>query len=158
MEPEQFNNEIINNKDDIENNDYENLEDNDGNENEDNEVYDNNEKEFNDEEGNFELNDNEIDQNNNNNLVNNQNQDNDLIKRKPFCRFPIAKIKNIIKMNQDIKLCNKNVYSYLGKAVELLFHDIAFKSSYVTKFNKRRTMNPEDICKQIFIKLRQCCT
>ena len=102
MEPEQFNNEIINSKVDVENNDYENLE------------------------------------------------DNDLIKRKPFCRFPIAKIKNIIKMNQDIKLCNKNVYSYLGKAVELLFHDIAFKSSYVTKFNKRRTMNPEDICKQIF--------
>lgn len=145
MEPEQFNNEIINSKVDVENNDYENLEDNDDNENEDNEIYDNNEKEFNDEEGNLDLN-NEIDQNDNNNIL----KDNDLIKRKPFCRFPIAKIKNIIKMNQDIKLCNKNVYSYLGKAVELLFHDIAFKSSYVTKFNKRRTMNPEDICKQFF--------
>lgn len=145
MEPEQFNNEIINNKVDGENNDYENLEDNYNNENEDNEIYDNNENEFNEEEGNLDLN-NEIDQNDNNNLV----KDNDLIKRKPFCRFPIAKIKNIIKMNQDIKLCNKNVYSYLGKAVELLFHDIAFKSSYVTKFNKRRTMNPEDICKHFF--------
>ena len=69
------------------------------------------------------------------------------IKKTPFCRMPIAKIKNIIKLNPDVKMCLKEVYPYLGKAVELLFEDLAFKAAQVAKFNKRRTMNPEDICK-----------
>ncbi len=68
-------------------------------------------------------------------------------KKTPFCRMPIAKIKNIIKLNPDVKMCLKEVYPYLGKAVEMLFEDLAIKAAQVAKFNKRRTMNPEDVCK-----------
>ena len=67
-------------------------------------------------------------------------------KQKPFCRLPIAKIKNLVKMHQDAKTVLKDVYPYLGKAVELLFEDLGMKAAHIAKFNKRRTVNPEDIC------------
>lgn len=156
--------ENLKNKNDFENNKHNekviidnegNMEENENQENddfEDDKDIDNDDNDEYNENDNLNLNQNlnndgNQDENDNINLNDNKNIDGGNLRKKPFCRMPVGKIKNIIKMNPDIKLCNKNVYSYLGKAVELLFHDLAFKSSYVTKFNKRRTMNPEDICK-----------
>ena len=60
-------------------------------------------------------------------------------------RFPLNKIKNIMKMNDEVKLVSKHIGHYLGKAVELMLEDLAQKSLLITKSNKRRILNPEDI-------------
>ena len=64
-------------------------------------------------------------------------------------RIPKGKVKNIIKLNESIKLMNKDAYIFMAKATELLLQDLALQAEKVTKFNKRRTMNQEDICKII---------
>lgn len=64
-------------------------------------------------------------------------------------RIPKGKVKNIIKLNDSIKLMNKDAYVFMAKATELLLQDLALQAEKVTKFNKRRTMNHEDICKII---------
>ena len=87
---------------------------------------------------------------NNNENENQENKEEIKERKNLITKFPIAKIKNIIKMNSDVKLCMKNVYPVLGKAVELLFEDLASKAQPIAKFNKRRKLNPEDLCKLLF--------
>ena len=61
-------------------------------------------------------------------------------------RFPLAKVKNIMKMDENIKLCQKNAYIVVAKATELFLQELAQNSYNVTLSNKRKTMNIEDIC------------
>lgn len=75
------------------------------------------------------------------NKVNNENQ----------IKFPKGRVKKIIKMNDEVKLMTKNVDVYISKAVEFLIKDLSSKSEKITKYNKRKTMNPSDICKYILI-------
>lgn len=65
-------------------------------------------------------------------------------------RLPKGRVKRIIKNNEDIKLMNKNVDAYIGKAAEFFLQELALKAETIAKYNKRRTINPEDICKYIF--------
>ena len=58
----------------------------------------------------------------------------------------MAKIKNIMKMDDNVKLCQKNVYTLIGKATELFLQDLAKNSYNITALNRRKTMNVEDIC------------
>ena len=63
------------------------------------------------------------------NSENNQNEQNSIkdgneneeIKKEKtsLMRYPLAKIKNIIKLDSDIKLCQKDVYTVIGKLTEL---------------------------------------
>ena len=121
------------------------------------------------------LNDNEVQQINNNIDENNNNNDkemalnkmdiesnqeknqeeqnsineniNDESKREKtsFIRFPLAKIKNIIKLDSDIKLCQKDTYTVIGKLTELFLQDLAQGAYAVCKSCKRKTINLEDI-------------
>ena len=58
----------------------------------------------------------------------------------------MAKIKNIMKMDDNVKLCQKNVYTLIGKATELFLQELAENSYNITALNRRKTMNVEDIC------------
>ena len=60
-------------------------------------------------------------------------------------RLPIAKIKNIIKLDNEIKLCQKDVYTVIGKITELFLEDLASSAYNICKSYKRKTMNLEDI-------------
>jgi DNA polymerase epsilon subunit 4 len=121
------------------------------------------------------LNDNEVQQINNNIDENNNNNDkemalnkmdiesnqeknqeeqnsineniNDESKREKtsFIRFPLAKIKNIIKLDSDIKLCQKDTYTVIGKLTELFLQDLAQGAYSICKSCKRKTINLEDI-------------
>ena len=62
----------------------------------------------------------------------------DVIKK---TRFPLAKIKNIMKMDDNVKLCQKNVYNLIGKATELFLQDLASNAYNITALNRRKTMN-----------------
>jgi DNA polymerase epsilon subunit 4 len=60
-------------------------------------------------------------------------------------RFPLAKIKNIMKLDEDINLCQKNAYFVMGRLTELFLQELARNALSVTKINKRKTMNLEDL-------------
>ena len=60
-------------------------------------------------------------------------------------RLPIAKIKNTIKLDDNVKLCQKNVYELIGCITEHFLKELANNSRRVTKLNKRKTLNLEDI-------------
>ena len=62
-----------------------------------------------------------------------------------FIRYPLAKIKNIIKLDSDIKLCQKDSYTVIGKLTELFLQDLAQSAYSVCKNCKRKTINLEDI-------------
>ena len=124
-------------------------------------------------EENIKLNDNEVQQINNN--IDNNNYDNEVALNKmdiesnqeknqeeqnsinenlndeskkektSFIRFPLAKIKNIIKLDSDIKLCQKDAYTVIGKLTELFLQDLSQGAYSVCKSCKRKTINLEDI-------------
>ena len=89
------------------------------------------------------------------NSENNQNEQNSIkdgneneeIKKEKtsLMRYPLAKIKNIIKLDSDIKLCQKDVYTVIGKLTELFLQDLAQGAYNVCKSCKRKTINLEDI-------------
>lgn len=51
-----------------------------------------------------------------------------------------------MKMDDNVKLCQKNVYTLIGKATELFLQELAENSYNITALNRRKTMNVEDIC------------
>jgi histone H3/H4 len=69
------------------------------------------------------------------------------IERGGLIRFPMAKIKKIMKLNPGIGICQKNSYIVIGKLAELFIQELARNAASVAKINKRKTMNIEDICK-----------
>ena len=94
-------------------------------------------------------NNNNNENNNNNNENNNENENNNNNKNKKeknsLIRFPLAKIKNIMKLDNDIKLCQKNAYLVIGKLTELFLQEIANNAHKICKNSKRKTINLEDI-------------
>ena len=62
-------------------------------------------------------------------------------------RFPLAKIKNIIKLDDNVKLCQKNVYEMIGCITEHFLKELSDNCLRILKVNKRKTINIEDICK-----------
>jgi len=68
-------------------------------------------------------------------------------------RFPIAKIKNIMKLDDNTKLCQKDVYNLIGRATQLFIHELAENSYCITALNKRKTMNIEDLGMILFISI-----
>lgn len=129
----------------IENNNIELDNEEDDLEDDVNEIYENNIQS--EEEDHNNKNIKEQSNNNVNDLNIDTNEENVKKEKNLMTKFPLAKIKNIIKMNPDIKLCVKTVYPILGKAVELLFEDLSIEAEKITKYNKRRKLNPEDLCK-----------
>lgn len=69
--------------------------------------------------------------------------------RNSLIRLPLAKIKNIMKLDNDIKLCQKNAYLIIGKLTELFLSEIASESEKICKLSKRKTINLEDISNAI---------
>ena len=65
--------------------------------------------------------------------------------RTSLIRFPLAKIKNIIKLDNDIKLCQKDVYTVIGKVTEMFLQELSQGAYAVCKSCKRKTINLEDI-------------
>ena len=54
------------------------------------------------------------------NSIKDINENEDTKKEKTsLIRYPLAKIKNIIKLDSDIKLCQKDVYTVIGKLTEI---------------------------------------
>ena len=49
------------------------------------------------------------------------------------CRFPVGRIKNIMKMDDEIKLCQKSVYSIITKSVEFFIQELANNSFQISK-------------------------
>ena len=82
---------------------------------------------------------NTLNENNNNELNDTKKEKNSLI------RFPLAKIKNIMKLDTDIKLCQKDAYIVIGKLTELFLQDLAQGAYNICKSCKRKTINLEDI-------------
>lgn len=60
-------------------------------------------------------------------------------------KYPISKIKNIMKLDNEIKLCQKEVYSVIGKLTEIFLQELAQNAYAVCKSCKRKTINLEDI-------------
>ena len=52
-----------------------------------------------------------------------------------------------MKLDENVKLVQKEVYNLLGKATEIFLHELAQNSHKITALNKRKTMNIEDIGK-----------
>lgn len=73
--------------------------------------------------------------------------------RKERCgltRLPIAKVKNVFKMDLDCnKTCQKNSYVVIAKMTELFLNELARNVHAVCKRAKRKTMNIEDIAMAI---------
>ena len=65
--------------------------------------------------------------------------------RTSLIRYPLAKIKNIMKLDNDIKLCQKDAYIVLGKLTEMFLQELARDAYAVCKSCKRKTINLEDI-------------
>ena len=89
------------------------------------------------------------------NSENNQNEQNSIkdgneneeIKKEKtsLMRYPLAKIKNIMKLDNDIKLCQKDAYTVIGKLTEMFLQELARDAYAVCKSCKRKTINLEDI-------------
>ncbi len=79
------------------------------------------------------------------NSINEHINDESKKEKTSFIRFPLAKIKNIIKLDSDIKLCQKDAYTVIGKLTELFLQDLAQGAYSVCKSCKRKTINLEDI-------------
>ena len=79
------------------------------------------------------------------NSINENINDESKKEKTSFIRFPLAKIKNIIKLDSDIKLCQKDTYTVIGKLTELFLQDLAQGAYSVCKSCKRKTINLEDI-------------
>jgi len=80
------------------------------------------------------------------NSIKDTNENEDTKKEKTsLIRYPLAKIKNIIKLDSDIKLCQKDVYTVIGKLTELFLQDLAQGAYNICKSCKRKTINLEDI-------------
>ena len=65
--------------------------------------------------------------------------------RTALTRLPIAKVKNIFKLDWDNKLGQKNSYVVIAKMTELFLNELAKNVHAVCKRAKRKTMNIEDI-------------
>ena len=65
--------------------------------------------------------------------------------RTSLIRFPLAKIKNIMKLDNDIKLCQKDAYTVIGKITEIFLQELARGAYAVCKSCRRKTINLEDI-------------
>ena len=83
--------------------------------------------------------------NTDNNNIEIKDEKNHKKEKNSLMRFPLAKIKNIIKLDDDIKLCQKNAYFVIGKLTELFLQELAKNSYLVCKNQKRKTINIEDI-------------
>ena len=57
----------------------------------------------------------------------------------------MSKIRNIMKLDEDVKLCQKNAYFGVCKLTELFLQELGQNAHSVAKLNKRKTMNLEDI-------------
>ena len=79
------------------------------------------------------------------NSINENINDESKKEKTSFIRFPLAKTKNIIKLDSDIKLCQKDAYTVIGKLTELFLQDLAQGAYSVCKSCKRKTINLEDI-------------
>ena len=79
------------------------------------------------------------------NSINENINDESKKEKTAFIRYPLAKIKNIIKLDSDIKLCQKDAYTVIGKLTELFLQDLAQGAYSVCKSCKRKTINLEDI-------------
>ena len=79
------------------------------------------------------------------NSINENINDESKKEKTSFIRFPLAKIKNIIKLDSDIKLCQKDTYTVIGKLTELFLQDLAQGAYSICKSCKRKTINLEDI-------------
>ena len=74
-----------------------------------------------------------------------QNENENKKERTSLIRFPLAKIKNIMKLDNDIKLCQKDAYTVIGKMTELFLQELARGAYAVCKSCRRKTINLEDI-------------
>ena len=60
-------------------------------------------------------------------------------------RLPLSKIKNTMKLDKDVKLCQKNAYYLIGRLTELFLQELAKNAHLVCKTSKRKTINIDDI-------------
>ena len=60
-------------------------------------------------------------------------------------RLPLSKIKNTMKLDKDVKLCQKNAYYLIGRLTELFLQELAKNAYLVCKTSKRKTINIDDI-------------
>ena len=70
---------------------------------------------------------------------NNQEEKENKKERTSLIRFPLAKIKNIMKLDNDIKLCQKDAYTVIGKVTEIFLQKLARGAYAVCKSCKRKT-------------------
>ena len=80
---------------------------------------------------------------------NNQEENENKKERNSLIRLPLAKIKNIMKLDKDIKLCQKDAYTVIGKVTEMFLQELAQGAYAVCKSCKRKTINLEDISSAI---------
>ena len=76
---------------------------------------------------------------------NNQEGNENKREKNSLIRYPLAKIKNIMKLDSDIKLCQKDAYAVIGKLTEMFLQELARDAYAVCKSCKRKTINLEDI-------------
>lgn len=78
--------------------------------------------------------------------VNDQNKQESHKKEKlNLIRLPLSKIKNTMKLDKDVKLCQKNAYYLIGRLTELFLQELAKNAHLVCKTSKRKTINIDDI-------------
>jgi hypothetical protein len=63
------------------------------------------------------------------------------LEKSGLMRFPMAKVKKIMKLNPNIGVCQKNSYIVIGKLAELFLQELSRNAASVAKINKRKTMN-----------------
>merc|ERR1719190_185042 len=63
--------------------------------------------------------------------------------------LPLARIKKIMKLDEDVKMISAEAPVLFGKACEMFIHELTMRAWVHTEDNKRRTLQRNDIAMAI---------
>ncbi|XP_039270293.1 DNA polymerase epsilon subunit 4-like [Styela clava] len=75
----------------------------------------------------------------------NDHTDQDGEKSEKLCRLPIARIKTLIKADQDVNIASQESVFLIAKATELFIEQLSRDVYRVTQGNKRKTIQKKDL-------------
>lgn len=75
----------------------------------------------------------------------NDNGDQDTEKTGKLCRLPFARIRTLIKADQDVNIASQESVFLIAKATELFIEHLTRDVYKITQGNKRKTIQKKDL-------------